>query len=61
LIKYNEEEEGRISTFLNISTSVFKKELEKDTQHKSENNYKELDSKQLKLILDEIPFMADYC
>jgi len=61
LIKHNKDEEDRISTFLKISPSVFKKEVEKDTHHKSENNYKELDTKQLKLVLEEIPFMADYC
>jgi omega-hydroxy-beta-dihydromenaquinone-9 sulfotransferase len=60
LTKHNEDEEARISAFLNLPPSVFKKEVEKDTHHKSENNYKELDSKQLKLVLQEIPFMADY-
>ena len=61
LVTQDKEEVERISKFLGIPSELLqanKKNVGK--KHKSENIYNELTEKQLKQVLIEIPFMADY-
>ena len=62
LVNQDEAEINRISEFLRTSPLIRltnKKTITK--KHKSENKYDELSDEQLKLVLAEMPFMADYC
>jgi hypothetical protein len=62
LINGNPTESRRISHFLNIQNFDLRDYLSSQTmEHKSKSTYKPLNSSELKSVLEEIPFMHEYC